>query len=75
MKGVGEEFLVRVSWSCSPDHRVQRGAVMADVGLEPPDPPLSDAEMQDVAFAAKMAVLKALRKRRIREAKVKETPR
>lgn len=59
-----EEFLIRVSWSCAPDHKILRGTVTADVGLPPPKPPLTNAEMQAVTFAAKMAVLKALRLRK-----------
>ena len=66
MKAHGEEFLIRVSWSRTPDHKIMRGMVTADVGLPPPDLPLTDAEMQDVTFAAKMAVLKALRLRKRR---------
>lgn len=64
MKASGEEFLIRVSWSCTPDHKIMRGMVTADVGLPPPSPPLTNAEMQDVTFAAKMAVIKALRLRK-----------
>jgi hypothetical protein len=37
---------------------------MADVGLSPPAQPLTSDEMQHVAFAAKMAVLKCLRTRK-----------
>jgi hypothetical protein len=38
--------------------------VSADLGLdEMPDPPLTMAEMQPVAFAAKMAIGKVLRER------------
>jgi hypothetical protein len=41
------------------------GRVSADTGLDAmPDPPLTDAEMQPVAFAAKMAFGKALAARR-----------
>lgn len=58
------EFMLRVSWSSLPDHLTRRGEVMADVGCPPPDPPLSDAEMQSVAFAAKMAIVKCLRARK-----------
>lgn len=39
---------------------------MADVGLPCPDPPPTDREMQDVAFAAKMAMLTCLRRRKLR---------
>ena len=59
-----EEFILRVAWSCTPEHRIRRGEVMADVGLPCPEPPPTDAEMQAVTFAAKMALLKCLRKRK-----------
>ena len=59
-----EEFLLRVAWSQTPDHLIRRGEVMADVGLPPPDPPLTDAEMQKVAFAAKMEMIRCLRRRK-----------
>jgi hypothetical protein len=59
-----EEFLIRVSWSCSPDHLIRRGEVMADVGVAPPNPPLTMAEMQEVAFATKMQVLRCLQARK-----------
>ena len=58
-----EEFLLRVSWSAAPDHQVRRGEVMADVGLPCPEPPPSREEMQQVTYAAKVALLKCLRKR------------
>lgn len=64
-----QEVMLRVSWSVlnhedgQPQH-TRRGEVMLDLGLETaPVPPLSDEEMQRVAFAAKMAALKALRSR------------
>jgi hypothetical protein len=59
-----EEFLVRVSWSCSPNHAVRCGEVTADVGVAPPTPPLTNEEMEQVMFAAKMQVLKCLRTRK-----------
>ena len=37
---------------------------MADVGLSPPAPPLSNVEMQEITFAAKVAILRCLRKRK-----------
>ena len=64
MKPHGEEFLIRVSWSCTPDHRIRRNEVMADIGLPPPDPPLTAAEMERVTFAAKLEVCRALRRRK-----------
>jgi len=59
-----EEFILRVAWSSAPNHFVRCNEVMADVGLPKPDPPPTDEEMQEVAFAAKMAMLKCLRKRK-----------
>jgi hypothetical protein len=59
-----EEFILRVAWSSTPNHLIRRGEVMADVGLPPPDPPLTDAEMQQITFAAKMEALKCLRRRK-----------
>lgn len=64
------EVMLRVSWSVlvHPDGQPQhtrRGEVMLDLGLESnPDPEFTREEMQSVAFAAKMAALKALAKRR-----------
>lgn len=61
-----QEVMLRVSWSClnHPDGQPQharRGEVMLDLGLEAaPDPELTADEMQRVAFAAKIAALKAL---------------
>lgn len=41
------------------------GRVSADTGMEAmPDPPLTDAEMQPVAFAAKMAFAKVIAARK-----------
>lgn len=64
-----QEVMLRVSWSVlnhadgQPQH-ARRGEVMLDLGLEQaPDPELTGDEMQQVAFAAKMAVLKALARR------------
>ena len=66
------EVMLRVSWSVlnhadgQPQH-TRRGEVMLDLGLEAaPSPDLTSAEMQEVAFAAKIAALKALAKRRAR---------
>lgn len=55
---------MRVAWSCTPDHRVRRNEVMADVGLDPPDPPLTSEEMQKITYAAKMETLRCLRRRK-----------
>ena len=64
-----QEVMLRVSWSVlnhkdgQPQH-VRRGEVMLDLGLEQaPDPELTSDEMQQVAFAAKMAALRALGRR------------
>lgn len=51
------------------------GRVSADLGEDTmPDPPLSMAEMQPVAFAAKMALAKVLAARRRAKAKKGEHP-
>lgn len=64
------EVMLRVSWSVlnhedgQPPH-TRRGEVMLDLGLEVhPNPELTRDEMQQVAFAAKIAALKALAARR-----------
>lgn len=67
-----KEFMLHVHWSGLDDgdddgrgHLLRRGTVVADVGLENfPDPPPTDEEMQQVMFAAKMALLKVLRQRK-----------
>ena len=59
-----EEFLLRVSVSRGKDHNIRLSEVMADVGLSFPDPPPTNEEMQAVTFAAKMALLRELRKRK-----------
>ncbi len=64
-----EEFLLRVSWGAAPEHMVHRGQVTADVGLPCPEPPPTSEEMQQVAYAAKMAMLKCLRKRKAKAAR------
>ncbi len=64
-----QEVMLRVSWSClnHPDGQQQhcrRDEVMLDLGLEQvPDPAFTNDEMQRIAFAAKIAALKALRSR------------
>jgi hypothetical protein len=60
----GEEFLLRVCYTTTPSHCVRHAEVMADMGIEPPDPLPTSDEMQHVAFAAKMAMLKVLRDRK-----------
>jgi len=64
------EVMLRVSWSCldhadgQPQH-CRRGEVMLDLGLEQmPNPEFTGEEMQRIAFAAKMAALKALSARK-----------
>lgn len=59
-----EEFLLRVAWSRAPDHQLRCGQVTADVGLPCPNPPSTNEEMQQVTYAAKMAMLKCLRRRK-----------
>ena len=61
-----EEFLISVCYHRSPEQRIRRGDVMADMGIPCPDPPPTDVEMQDVAFAAKMALCRMLRLRQRR---------
>ncbi len=67
--GYAQEVMLRVSWSVlnhedgQPQH-VRRGEVILDLGLErAPDPELTGDEMQQIAFAAKIATLKALGRR------------
>jgi len=66
------EYILRVSWSAAFDpmddgrgHLVRRGEVTANLGIEGVlDPPFTNREMQDITFAAKMAVAKCLRLRK-----------
>jgi hypothetical protein len=65
MKSISfNEFLLRVSWSCTPDHLIRRGEVSADVGLPPPEDPVTNEEMQHVMYAAKMELLRQLARRK-----------
>jgi hypothetical protein len=60
-------LMVYVAWSDSrgPDRTAfLKRWLSADMGDPVPDPPLSDAEMQPVVFAAKMALAKVLRGRK-----------
>lgn len=72
-----EEVMVHVYWSALGDardkregghgHRMQRDKVTASLGLDrAPDPGFTEAEMQSITFAAKMAAIKCLRLRRRR---------
>lgn len=66
---VGEpfnEFLVGVFYNVGPgpDRYVALGRLTADMGCSPPIPPISNEEMQSVAFAAKMAMANVLRARK-----------
>jgi hypothetical protein len=65
-----DEFLLSVFYTRSPDHLLRRGQWMADMGFPCPDPPPTDAEMQEALHAAKMALFKALNRRK-RAAKAK----
>lgn len=73
-----QEVMLRVSWSVlnhhdGQPHHARRGEVMLDLGLESaPDPELTRDEMQQIAFAAKIAALKILG-RRPKTRKVKES--
>ena len=69
-----EETMIHVYWSALGDardrregglgHRMQRDRVTASLGLDhAPDPGFTEAEMQSIAYAAKMAALKCLRLR------------
>lgn len=65
-----QEVMLRVSWSClnhadGQQQHCRRDEVMLDLGLEKlPDPSFTNDEMQRIAFAAKMAALKALSARK-----------
>lgn len=58
------EFLVVVGYTAGPPHPMIAGRLSADVGLPCPDPLPTSEEMQAVAYAAKMAMIKVLRKRK-----------
>lgn len=67
-----KEFCLHVYWSGLDDggddgrgHLVQRGKVTCDMGLENfPNPPPTAEEMQQVMFAAKIALARVLRTRK-----------
>lgn len=71
-KGYAEgynEFLVVVGytrqlWRGDPDRNILYGRVSADMGMAPPVQELTQAEMQSVAFAAKMALAKVMANRK-----------
>ncbi len=59
------KFLVVVGYVDGQEPFRLLGRISADTGEDAiPDPPLTDAEMQPVAFAAKMALAKVIRARR-----------
>lgn len=65
------EYVIRVSWSAAfdPDdkgegHRIRRGEVTANLGIEGIIQPFTAREMQDITFAAKMAAARCLRARK-----------
>lgn len=63
-----ERCLVVVGYVDGKDPFRLLGRVSADLGLDNmPDPPLTMAEMQPVAFAAKMALAKVLATRKKKE--------
>ncbi len=65
--GPNEDFLVAVYLQKAhgePDHLVRYAEVQAMVGLPWPDPPLTERDLQPVAYAAKMALIKLLLSRR-----------
>lgn len=43
-----------------PDRNILFGRISADMAMDPPEEPLTAAEMQSVAFAAKMALAKVM---------------
>jgi len=70
-----EETMIHVYWSGYGDardareggmgHRMQRDRVTASLGLDHcPDPGFTEAEMQTIAYAAKIAAIKCLRMRK-----------
>jgi len=75
---MSEEFMLRVSWSTNkhtdnqPSH-TRRGEIMLDLGLPfHAGDDFTNKEMQEIAYATKMAALRALRRRRKRDTKVKK---
>jgi len=70
------EYMIHVAWSAAFDpgdegrgHLVRRGEVTANLGIDEAIAPFTNEEMQDITFAAKMAALQCLRKRKIAAAK------
>ncbi|MCC7024654.1 MAG: hypothetical protein IT338_17635 [Thermomicrobiales bacterium] len=73
--GGGQETVLHVYWSAIGDardaregrhgHRMQRDKVAVSLGLDrAPDPGFTPAEMQSIAYAAKIAAIKCLMARR-----------
>lgn len=64
------EVLLHVYWTTNAgghNHLELQNKVSADLGLEaPPSPPFTREEMEAIMFAAKMAAIKCLRKRKSR---------
>lgn len=58
-----ETFLISVSYRCPPQ-LLHQAMVTADMGFECPVSPPTTDEMQHVAYAAKMALIKILRQRK-----------
>lgn len=58
-----ERFMIIVGWEDGRDPMRIKGRVSADSGYGIPDPPPTSGEMQEVALAAKMAMLKVLKRR------------
>lgn len=78
--GGSQETMIHVYWSALGDardaregghgHRMQRDKIGVSLGLDAaPEPGFTPVEMQEIAFAAKMAALKCLRGRRRRKAR------
>jgi len=65
---VAPEHLLHVYWTTLTDkgvsgHLHPRGKVSVDFS-PPPDPPFTEAEMQEIALGAKMAAARVMRRRK-----------